>query len=163
MRLIKSFFLLTILLLASPAAAEPWPTHPVRLIVPFPAGGPADTLGRIVADKLAAAWGPPVVVENRGGAGGNTAAEAVAHATADGYTLAFATNGMMATNVSLYKKIGYDPVKDFAPITIIGTQATSSTSIRRCRRTRSPSLFLTRARSRRGSPSPTRRAVRPRI
>jgi len=103
--------------------AADYPTRPISLILGFAPGGPSDVVARVVSRKMEQILGQPVVIENRPGAGGNAAAEAVARSTPDGYTLAFATNGMMATNVSLYKKIGYDPVKDFAPITIIGTQA----------------------------------------
>jgi tripartite-type tricarboxylate transporter receptor subunit TctC len=106
-----------------PARAADYPARPITLILGFSPGGPSDVVARIVQRKMEQVLGQPVIIENRPGAGGNTAAEAVARATPDGYTLAFATNGMMATNVSLYKKIGYDPVKDFAPITIIGSQA----------------------------------------
>ena len=116
MCLIKSFFLLTILLLAAPAAAEPWPTHPVRMIVPFPAGGPADTLGRVIADKLAAAWGQPVVIENRGGAGGNIGAEIASRAAPDGYTLLVNPSNHVI-NASLYAKLPFDPLTDFTPLT----------------------------------------------
>ena len=115
MRLIKSLLCLC-LLLAAPAAAEPWTTHPVRLIVPFPAGGPADTLGRIVADKLAAAWGQPVVIENRGGAGGNIGAELAARAAPDGYTLLVNPSNHVI-NASLYAKLPFDPLADFTPLT----------------------------------------------
>src|SRR5215470_5264244 len=108
--------ILVFFLFISPAAAEPWPTHPVRLIVPFPAGGPADTLGRVIADKLAAAWGQPVVVENRGGAGGNLGAEIAARAAPDGYTLLVNPSNHVI-NASLYAKPPYDPLADFTPLT----------------------------------------------
>jgi tripartite-type tricarboxylate transporter receptor subunit TctC len=120
MRIIKSLFLLTILLLALPAAAEPWPTHAVRMIVPFPAGGPADTLGRVVADKLAAAWGQPVVIENRGGAGGNIGAELAARAAPDGYTLLINPSNHVI-NASLYAKLPFDPLADFTPLNEIAS------------------------------------------
>jgi tripartite-type tricarboxylate transporter receptor subunit TctC len=108
---------------ALPASAADYPTRPITLVLGFAPGGPSDVVARIVMKKMEQILGQPIVIENRPGAGGNTAAEAVARSTPDGYTLAFATNGMMATNISLYKKIGYDPVKDFAPITIFGSQA----------------------------------------
>jgi len=114
MRVIK--YILCILLLALPAAAEPWPTHAVRMIVPFPAGGPADTLGRVVADKLAATWGQPVVIENRGGAGGNIGAELAARAAPNGYTLLINPSNHVI-NVSLYAKLPFDPLADFTPLT----------------------------------------------
>jgi tripartite-type tricarboxylate transporter receptor subunit TctC len=116
MRFLKSLLCLCILLLASPAAAEPWPTHAVRLIVPFPAGGPADTLGRVIADKLAAAWGQPVVIENRGGAGGNIGAELASRAAPDGYTLLVNPSNHVI-NASLYAKLPFDPLNDFTPLT----------------------------------------------
>ena len=106
---------LLILLLAAPAAAEPWPTHAVRMIVPFPAGGPADTLARVIADKLAARWGAPVVIENRGGAGGNLGAELAARAAPDGYTLLINPSNHVI-NASLYAKLAYDPLADFTPL-----------------------------------------------
>src|ERR1700731_3085725 len=116
MRVIK--YILCTLLLALPAAAEPWPTHAVRMIVPFPAGGPADTLGRVVADKLAAAWGQPVVIENRGGAGGNIGAELAARAAPDGYTLLINPSNHVI-NASLYATLPFDPLADFTPLTEI--------------------------------------------
>jgi tripartite-type tricarboxylate transporter receptor subunit TctC len=111
---------LLFLLLASPAAAEPWPTRPVRVIVPFPAGGPADTLGRMLADKLAAAWGQPVVIENRGGAGGNIGAELAARAAPDGYTLLINPSNHVI-NASLYAKLPFDPLADFTPLTEVAS------------------------------------------
>jgi len=108
---------------AMAAQAADYPTRPITIILGFAPGGPSDVVARVVQRKMEQVLGQPVIIENRPGAGGNTAAEAVARSAPDGYTLAFATNGMMATNVSLYKKIGYDPVKDFAPITILGSQA----------------------------------------
>ncbi|HEV3185940.1 MAG TPA: tripartite tricarboxylate transporter substrate binding protein [Xanthobacteraceae bacterium] len=109
-------FLLCFLLLASPAAAETWPTHAVRVMVPFAAGGPADTLARVVGDKLSLAWGQPVVVENRGGAGGNIGAELAARAAPDGYTLLVNPSNHVI-NASLYDKLPYDPLADFTPLT----------------------------------------------
>ena len=114
MRVLTAFFL--ILLAVSRAAAEPCPTHAVRVIVPFPAGGPADTLGRVIGDKLAAAWGQPVVIENRGGAGGNLGAELAARAAPDGYTLLINPSNHVI-NASLYAKLLFDPLADFTPLT----------------------------------------------
>jgi len=91
--------------------------------VPFPAGGPADLVARLLSGKLPAIWGQPLVIENRGGAGGNIGAAAVARAAPDGYTLLLTTSGLMS-NPSLYKNTGFDPVKDFAPITVVGNSAT---------------------------------------
>jgi tripartite-type tricarboxylate transporter receptor subunit TctC len=106
-----------------PALAQQYPSKPVRMIVPFPAGGPADFVARLLGAKLALVWGQPLVVENRGGAAGNIGAAAAAHALPDGYTLLLTTSGLMS-NPSLYKNVGFDPVKDFAPITIVGNSAT---------------------------------------
>jgi tripartite-type tricarboxylate transporter receptor subunit TctC len=90
----------------------------VRLVVPFPAGGGADFMARALAQKLSAQLGQPVVLDHRAGAGGTIAAEVVAGAAPDGYTLVFGTVGTHAINVSLYAKLRYDPVKDFAPVSL---------------------------------------------
>ena len=103
---------------ALPAQAAEFPTKPITLVVPFAPGGPTDAMARTLA--AAVKIGQPVIVENRAGAGGNLGAEAVARAAADGHTLLFGTSGPLAINVSLYKKIGYDPVKSFAPVMQIG-------------------------------------------
>ena len=103
-------------LLPSFAAAQPYPSKPVRIIVNFPAGGVADLYARIVAAKVQESWGQAVVVENRTGAGGNIGAEAVAKAAPDGYTLNMSAIGPHAINVSLFAKLPFDPVKDFAPV-----------------------------------------------
>jgi tripartite-type tricarboxylate transporter receptor subunit TctC len=103
---------------ALPAQAADFPTKPITLVVPFAPGGPTDAMARTLA--AAVKIGQPVIVENRAGAGGNLGAEAVARAAADGHTLLFGTSGPLAINVSLYKKIGYDPVKSFAPVMQIG-------------------------------------------
>jgi tripartite-type tricarboxylate transporter receptor subunit TctC len=106
--------------LALPAAAQDWPTRPVRMIVPFPPGGGTDVVGRIVAQRLSEGLGQPVVVENRGGAGGAIGSEAVARATADGYTIGVATSSTHPAAVVLRKDVPYDPVRDFTAITTIG-------------------------------------------
>jgi tripartite-type tricarboxylate transporter receptor subunit TctC len=112
------------LLLALPAAkAADYPTKPVSLLVAFTPGGPSDVLSRIVGRKLEQLLGQPFVIENRPGAGGNIAAEQTAHAAPDGHTLLMGNNSILATNASLYKTIGFDPEKDFAPISLIGSQA----------------------------------------
>ena len=106
--------------LASHAAlAQAYPAKPIRLVVPFPPGGSTDIVARIVAQKLSDRLGQQVVVENRGGAGGTIGAEAVAKAPPDGYTLVVGTTSTHAVAPSVYGKIGYDPVKDFAPISLI--------------------------------------------
>ncbi|HML13546.1 MAG TPA: tripartite tricarboxylate transporter substrate binding protein [Xanthobacteraceae bacterium] len=105
-----------------PAGAQGYPDRAVRIVVPFSAGGPADTATRILGEKLSAAWGKPVVVENRAGAGGNIGAEFVARQTPDGYTLLVnASNHVI--NASLYKKLAFDPIKSFTPITELGSYA----------------------------------------
>jgi tripartite-type tricarboxylate transporter receptor subunit TctC len=105
------------------AIAADYPTRPVTLVVAFTPGGPSDILARIVGKKLEQLLGQPFIIENRPGAGGNIAADAVARATPDGYTLLMGNNSILATNASLYKKISYDAQKDFAPISLIGLQA----------------------------------------
>jgi len=105
------------------AAAADYPTHPITLVLGFPPGGASDVLGRIIAAKLGGLLGQPVVIDNRPGAGGNVAGEAVAHAAPDGYTLLLGNNAILATNGSLYSKIAFNAEKDFAPIALIGTQA----------------------------------------
>jgi tripartite-type tricarboxylate transporter receptor subunit TctC len=101
---------------AQAAVAQLYPSKPVRIIVNFPAGGVADLYARIVAAKVQESWGQAVVVENRTGAGGNIGAEAVAKAAPDGYTLNMSAIGPHAINVSLFAKLPFDPVKDFAPV-----------------------------------------------
>ena len=100
--------------------AQGYPAKPVRLVIPFPAGGPADGLGRLLSERLKQSWGEPVVIENRGGAGGNIGAEAVARAAPDGYTL-FLNASNHIINASLYDKLSYDPIKDFTPITEVAS------------------------------------------
>jgi tripartite-type tricarboxylate transporter receptor subunit TctC len=105
------------------AHAGEYPTRPVTLIVAFTPGGPSDVLARILGKKLEQVLGQPFVVENRPGAGGNIAAELAARAAPDGYTLLMGNNSILATNASLYRKVGFDAEKDFAPISLIGSQA----------------------------------------
>jgi tripartite-type tricarboxylate transporter receptor subunit TctC len=112
-----------VLLNVLPVAAADYPSRPVTLVVAFPPGGPSDVLARIVGKKMEQLLGQPFVIENRPGAGGNIAAEGVAHAAPDGYTLLMGNNSILATNEALYKHINYSPGKDFVPITLIGTQA----------------------------------------
>jgi len=105
-----------------PARAD-YPERPVTIVVGFPPGGPSDVLARVIAHKLGELLGRPFVVDNRPGAGGNVAGEFVAHAEPDGYTLLMGNNSILATNASLYARIGFDPIKDFSPISLIGSQA----------------------------------------
>jgi tripartite-type tricarboxylate transporter receptor subunit TctC len=104
---------------ASLAAGQAWPSKPIKWIVPFAPGGTTDILARTVGEKLAIALGVPVVIENKPGAGGGVGAEFTAKAAPDGYTIMGGTISTHAINASLYDKLPYDPVKDFAPITLI--------------------------------------------
>src|SRR5262247_3457489 len=104
------------------ALADDYPTKPVTLIIGFAPGGPSDVLARILTRKMEEVVKQPFVIENRPGAGGSIAGAAVARATPDGYTILLGTGSLLAINVSLYKNLGYDPEKDFEPITLIGTQ-----------------------------------------
>jgi len=110
---------LAALAVAPVAAQAPYPDHAVRILVPFPPGGPADALARIAADEMARSFGQPVVVENRPGAGGNIGMELGAKAPPDGYTLTLAPTGNLTVAPHLYAKLPYDPAKDYAPITVI--------------------------------------------
>ena len=107
----------------SAAFAADYPARPVTLVVAFTPGGPSDVLARIIGKKLEQILGQPFVIENRPGAGGNVAAEQVARAFADGHVLLMGNNSILATNAALYKKINFDPEADFAPISLIGSQA----------------------------------------
>ncbi len=119
-RMLVSLTVATLGLLA-PGLAWPqaYPAKPVRLIVPFPPGGSTDIVARIVAQKLGDRLGQQIVVENRGGAGGTIGTEVVAKATPDGYTLGVGSTSTHAVAPSVYPKLGYDPVKDFAPISLV--------------------------------------------
>ena len=108
----------------APCARAAWPDKPIRMVIPFPAGGATDFMARAMAGKLADRLGQPVVVDNRGGAGGSIAAEAVAQAQPDGNTLFFATMGTLAINPAILPKLRYDPVKDFSPVSL--THATAN-------------------------------------
>jgi tripartite-type tricarboxylate transporter receptor subunit TctC len=116
----RAFALLTLLLLALPAAAQNYPSRPVRLIVPYQAGQGTDVAARYFAERLSKALGQQFVVDNKPGAGGNIGTEAVAHATADGYTLLMGTNATQTMNEFLYSSTGYDAEKDFAPVVLVG-------------------------------------------
>ena len=109
---------------AQPAAAQGFPTKPVRMIIGFAAGGSTDLVGRLVAQRLGDAWGQTVVVENRTGASGMIAAEAVAKAPADGYTLLVTPQTSLAVAPALYGKAPYDAARDFTPITLMGSTPT---------------------------------------
>ncbi|HSN42263.1 MAG TPA: tripartite tricarboxylate transporter substrate binding protein [Burkholderiales bacterium] len=111
----------SVILLPSAAvfAQARYPGKTIRLIVPFAPGGPNDILGRLVGQKLTERWGQPVVVENRGGAGGTVGLDAAAKSPGDGYTLAMGGSSNMAVAPSLYRKLAYDPLKDFTPIALV--------------------------------------------
>jgi tripartite-type tricarboxylate transporter receptor subunit TctC len=106
-------------ILSFDVAAQPYPNKPIRLMVPFPPGGSTDIVARIVAQKLGAQLGQSLVIENRGGAGGTLGTAVVAKAPADGYTLTVGTTSTHVVAPSVYQKLEYDPVKDFAPISLI--------------------------------------------
>jgi tripartite-type tricarboxylate transporter receptor subunit TctC len=107
------------LVFATAACAQNWPTKQIRMVVPFPPGGFSDVFGRILAEKFSTAFGQPVVVENRTGAGGNIGADVVAKSPGDGYTLVMGTVGTHAINATLFSKLPYDPVKDFTPVAFV--------------------------------------------
>lgn len=109
----------TVLLPATAAAQAAWPAKPVRIVVPFAAGGTTDILARALAPELQKAFGQPFVVDNKPGAGGNNGATEVAKAANDGYTILMGTVGTHAINAALYPKMPFDPVKDFVPITLV--------------------------------------------
>ena len=109
------------LLVTGGAAAQTYPDRPVRIVVPFPAGGSNDVIARILGQKLSEASGYQIVIDNRGGAGGNVGADAVAKAPPDGYTLLLTAPGPLTVNQSLYKSLPFDPMRDFAPVALIAS------------------------------------------
>ncbi|HEY6993873.1 MAG TPA: tripartite tricarboxylate transporter substrate binding protein [Xanthobacteraceae bacterium] len=111
-----------ILCAAPMARAAEYPVKPITLVIGFAPGGPSDVMARIITRKMEEILKQPLVIENRAGAGGSVAGAAVARAAPDGYTVLLATGSLLAINVSLYKNLGYDPEKDFEPITLVGTQ-----------------------------------------
>lgn len=114
---------LAALLSAAPGAhAADYPTKPITLIIGFAPGGPSDVMARILTKKMEDILKQPFVIENRAGAGGSLAGAAVARAAPDGYTVLLATGSLLAINVSLYKNLGYDPEKDFEPVSMLGSQ-----------------------------------------
>jgi tripartite-type tricarboxylate transporter receptor subunit TctC len=120
----RSFYRAAIVLLSalattSTSAQSPYPTRPIHIIVPFPAGGPSDVLARLIGDKMSVDFQQPVVVENRPGANTVIGAEAAAKATGDGYTLLMAIDSTLVMNQYLYKSLPYDPIADFAPISLV--------------------------------------------
>ncbi|MDB5619196.1 tripartite tricarboxylate transporter substrate binding protein [Tardiphaga sp.] len=109
------------MMLAGAARADTYPSRPVKIVVPFPAGGSNDILARIVAQKLTERNGQPFLIDNRAGAAGNIGAEAVATSEPDGYTLLLTAPPPLTTNIALYKKMNFDPAKVFAPVSLIAT------------------------------------------
>jgi tripartite-type tricarboxylate transporter receptor subunit TctC len=109
------------LLAGLPCLGAGYPDKPIRLVTPFPAGSVADIIARPLGQKLTEAWGQNVIVDNRAGAGGNLGADVVAKAAPDGYTLLLGTNGTNAINATLYTRMPYDTLRDFAPVTLIAT------------------------------------------
>ena len=120
----RAIFLLAACCMAACASAQPYPTKPVRLIVPYPPGGGNDTLARLFGAKLTEAWGQQIVVDNRGGAGTTIGTSLAARAVADGYTILLSSIATHAISPNLYSKPGYDPIRDFAPITLLATAPT---------------------------------------
>ena len=120
MRIIASIgtLLAVALACATPVRAQEFPSKPIKLIVPYAAGGGTDIVARIVAQKLQDKWGPAVIVENRAGAGGNVGAEAVFTAAPDGYTLLFTAQGPLVVNQYLFEKLAYEPDK-FTPVSLV--------------------------------------------
>ena len=112
-----------VLALALPAVAlaQAWPARPVKMIVPFPAGGTTDVVARLLGQKLSDAWGQPVVIENRLGAGGNIGAEAAAKSAPDGYTLFMTSGSIVTANPHMYKNLPFDPAKDLVAITNVAS------------------------------------------
>jgi len=121
MRACESLTLALLLALAAPVSAQPYPSHPVRVVVPFAPGGAVDLVARTIAQRLTDAMGQTFVVDNRGGAGGTIGTDIVAKARADGYTLLVGSMGV-AVNAVLYPKLPYDTVKDLAAVTMLGEQ-----------------------------------------
>ena len=119
-RSIGAVAFVALLALGSSAAQADYPDRPIRIIVPYTPGGTIDVVARMIGPRLTAAWGQPVVIDNRPGAGGNIGADAVAKAPPDGYTLFLATNAPLTINVAAYQNIRYDPLRDFVPITVAG-------------------------------------------
>ncbi len=105
----------------SPAIAETWPTRPIRFIVPFAPGGGGDVVGRIIGQRMSEQLGKPLVIDNRAGGGGTLGCELAAKAAPDGYTLLLGNVGPIAVGPALYPKLAYDPVRDFAPVTMIAS------------------------------------------
>lgn len=120
-RVLRSVLGITLLALAAAVAAQPYPSKPLRFIAPFPPGGSSDVLCRLLGQKLAEVLAQPVVVENRAGASGNIGHEFAAKQPADGYTLVLTNNAALAINPHLFKRLGFDPHGDFAPVSMVAS------------------------------------------
>ena len=116
----RTFGLIALACLAAAANAQPFPSKPIRIVVPYPPGGSGTIIARVLGDKLTQAWGQQVLVDSRPGASGMIGAELVAKSAPDGYTLLAGYTSEVAINVSLFKKMAYDPLKDFAPVALTG-------------------------------------------
>ena len=121
MRLAAAALAVGIALAPCMAFGQTYPSKPIRMVVPFPPGGTSDVIGRTLGQKLSEAWNQPVIMDNRSGVAGSIGAAATAKAPPDGYTLVVGNVGPVAVNPSIYKSVGYDPVKDFTPITLAVT------------------------------------------
>jgi tripartite-type tricarboxylate transporter receptor subunit TctC len=119
-RSIAAIATLLVLVAGVPAAHADYPDKPIRIVVPYTPGGTVDVLARLLGPRFTEAWGQPVVIDNRPGAGGNIGADAVAKSPPDGYTLFLATNAPLTINVAAYSNVKYDPLRDFTPITVAG-------------------------------------------
>src|SRR5882672_6087322 len=120
MRILRTLLAGLSLLLSASVAAQDFPTKPIKLIVPFPAGGPNDIIARVVGQRMSELMKQPVLIDNRGGQGGVLGTDAVAKANPDGYTIGIVNAGALAINQSM-EKIPYDALKDFAPVTLVVT------------------------------------------
>jgi tripartite-type tricarboxylate transporter receptor subunit TctC len=120
MQFLGRLFVAALLLACAGPALAGYPDHPIQIVVPYTPGGTVDLLARALGQKLTAAWGQPVVILNRPGAGGSVGADVVAKAPSDGYTLLLSTNSPLTTNLALYPNLGYDPLRDFEPVILAG-------------------------------------------
>ena len=118
-RMIKAILIAALLVVSTASSAQSYPSKPIHIIVPYPAGGTSDILARTIGQRLSESFGQPVIVENKPGANGNVGADLVAKAPADGYTLLLADIGALVISPSVYPTLPFDPVKDFAPVTMV--------------------------------------------
>src|SRR5439155_21232465 len=118
-RIIKAILIAALLVVSTASSAQSYPSKPIHIIVPYPAGGTSDILARTIGQRLSESFGQPVIVENKPGANGNVGADIVAKSPADGYTLLLADIGALAISPSVYSTLPFDPVRDFAPVTMV--------------------------------------------